>query len=93
MDCGGTKTVFFRPAPQKRVTGAIAKPTHLEAEKRLHKKYSEARDLSDRADQTEQQKRTAARRAIGLLQAIAQIDVRMTQKASGMTEKLRQFVR
>ena len=81
------KDRFFPAGRPKRVTGTIAGRERLEANKHLHFKYSNALSdmdlvspLTDRAH--------AARRAVGLLQSIAQIDARHAHRAQMMSQKL-----
>jgi hypothetical protein len=85
------KERFFAAGVPKRVTGTIAKSGKLEANKRQHFKYRNALLTMDKVD-TYSERVSAARRAVGLIQSIAQIDARYAVPARGMSEKLRSFV-
>lgn len=78
---------FFRAGVPKRITGTIAKRTRLEADKRQHFKHMLALRALDVAASSESGP-SAARRALGILQSIAQIDKRHELRARGMAKKL-----
>lgn len=85
------KERFFAAGTPKRVTGTIAKNGRLEANKRQHFKYRNALLTMDSVA-SYPERASAARRAIGLIQSIAQIDARYAVPAQGMSEKLRSLV-
>ncbi|MCZ2156518.1 MAG: reverse transcriptase family protein [Bryobacterales bacterium] len=82
------KDRFFPKGVPKRVTGTIAKTEHLEADKRQHFNYFAALETMSGADIAPKEKGKAARRALGILQSIAQVDNRCVVMASGMAKKL-----
>jgi RNA-directed DNA polymerase len=87
------KERFFPVGTPKRITGTIAKPDHLEADKKQHFKYQTALDSLNELSASALSKATSARRAIGLLQSIAQVDCRLLTRAAGMTKMLMPLTR
>jgi hypothetical protein len=81
------KDRFFPAGRPKRVTGTIAGRHRLEANKRLHFKYSNALSAMDCVSPMTG-RASAARCALGLLQSIAQIDARHADRAHLMSQKL-----
>lgn len=82
------KDRFFPAGFPKRVTGTIAKADRLEADKTQHFKYRNALAALSEAGSDSGKRRNSARRALGLLQSIAQVDSRRAGKAAGMAQKL-----
>lgn len=87
------KTRFFPRGVPKRVTGTIVKSDRLEADKKQHFKYREALKALDDIPPGTGEHRKRARRAIGLLQSIVQVDPRHAKAAAGMTTRLMPWTR
>ena len=84
---GWHKARFFPAGTPKRITGTIASPDHLRANKRQHFKYLRTLESMDAA-KAGTEKASAARRGIGLLFSIAQVDPHYAARARKMTQKL-----
>jgi hypothetical protein len=82
------KDRFFPRGSAKRVTGTIAKAVRLEADKKQHFKYRNALAAMSESPPKSADSKAAARRSLGLLQSIAQVDARQARVAAGMTQKL-----
>jgi hypothetical protein len=82
------KDRFFPRGAAKRVTGTIAKADRLEADKKQHFKYHNALAAMSESPPRSAGRRAAARRSLGLLQSIAQVDSRQVHIAAGMAQKL-----
>ena len=84
---GWHKDRFFPAGTPKRITGTIASPDHLLANKRQHFKYLLTLEAMDEAE-VGAEKASAASRGIGLLFSIAQVDPRYMTRARKMAQKL-----
>ena len=87
------KTRFFPKGMPKRVTGTIVKSDRLEADKKQHFKYRAALAALDQLPPGTSEHRKGARRAVGLLQSIVQVDPRHAKAAAGMTTRLMPWAR